>query len=104
MDLRKASIFVSAPFRDSEDAADYASDAVPVLCFGLELLAAGFGDGVEAGFAIVVGSAPFGGDPTFMCQADERGVDRALIDLESFFADLLDAACNAVAVEGAHGG
>jgi hypothetical protein len=95
---------VSAPFGDAEDAADYAGDAVPVSRFGLELLAAGFGDGVEAGFAIVVGSAPLGGDPAFVEETDEGGVDGALIYLERFLADLLDAPGDAVTVERAHGG
>src|SRR5579863_3940522 len=102
-DLRKASIAGSAPFVDAKNAADYIGDAAPILRFSMELFAAGFGDGVEAGFAIVFGRAPLGGDPSFVEKADERGVDRALIDLQGFFADLLDAACDAVAVKRAHG-
>ena len=58
--------------------------------FGLKLFAAGLGDGVEARFAIVVGGAPLGSDPIFVEKADERRVDRSLIDLESLFADLFD--------------
>ena len=95
---------MSAPFVDAKNAADHGGDAPPVLGFGVKLFAAGFGDGVEAGFAIVFGSAPLGGDPSLVEEANERGVDRALIDLERFFADLLDAAGDAVAVERAHGG
>jgi hypothetical protein len=95
---------MSAPVLDAQNAADDARDAMPVLGFGLKLFAAGFGDGVEAGLAIVFGSAPLGGDPSLVEEADEGGVDRALVDLERFFADLLDAAGDAVTVERAHGG
>jgi len=72
-----------------------------VLC---ELAAAGFGDGVVLGLAIVVGGAPGSGDPAALLEADERGINGALVEEEFVAADLLDAASDAVAVEGAHGG
>jgi len=58
--------WVSAPFVDVEHAADYAGDAAPVLRLGLELFAARLCDRVKAGLAIVFGSAPLGGNPTFV--------------------------------------
>ena len=67
------------------------------------LLPAGAGDGVVLGFAIVVGGAPFGGDPAALLEADERGVDGALVEEDFVAAGLFDAAGYAVAVQGAHG-
>lgn len=95
---------MSAPFGDAEDAAHHVGDAAPVFRFSLKLFTAGPGDGVEASSAIVFGGAPLGGDPSFVKESNQRGVDRALIDLERFLADLLDAAGDAVTVERAHGG
>src|SRR6201999_2314269 len=66
---------VSAPFVDAKNGADYLGDAAPILGFGVQLFAAGFGDGIKARFPIVFGSAPRRSDPAFMKQADERGVD-----------------------------
>jgi len=93
-----------APFVDAKHSADDVGNTAPVLCFSMELLPARLGDGIEAGFAIVVGSAPLGADPPFVEEPDKRGVDRSLIDLQRFLADLLNAARDAVAVERAHGG
>ena len=62
------------------------------------------GDGVVLRLAVVVGGAPLGGDPTALLEADERGVDGALVEEDFVAADLFDAAGDAVAVERAHGG
>lgn len=72
---------------------------MPVLRFGLKGFAAGFGEVVEAGAAIVVGGAPFGFYGAFLFEFEEDGIERALIDGEEVTADLLDAAGQAVAVE-----
>ncbi len=61
------------------------------------------GDGVELGFAVVVGGAPLGGDPAALLEADERGIDGALVEQDLVSADLFDAAGDAVAVQSAHG-
>ena len=45
----------------------------------------------------------FGGDPSALLEADERGVDGALIEQDLVAAGLLDAAGDAVAVERSHG-
>jgi hypothetical protein len=49
-----------------EEAGDDGGGLLPVLSFGLESFAAGLGEAVEAGAAIVVGGAPFGFDGTFL--------------------------------------
>ncbi len=82
-----------------EEAGDDGGGLLPVLGFGLEGFAAGFGEVVEAGAAIVFGGAPFGFDGAFLFEFEEDGVERALVDGEEIAADLLDAAGEAVAVE-----
>src|SRR5579883_513191 len=63
--------------------ADDTGNALPIARLGRELLAAGLGDGIEAGLAIVFRNAPFRGDTALLEKANQRGVDGALIDLES---------------------
>ncbi len=75
-----------------------------MACVGCELAAARLGDGVELGLAIVARGAPFGLDPAALFETNEGGVDGALIEKNFVSADLLNAACDAVAVERAHGG
>jgi hypothetical protein len=82
---------LSLPF-ETEDAADYAGDALPVFGFEIELFFAEAGDGVVASLAIVVGSAPLGFDPALLLQAEKGSVDRAFVELENVFTELLDAA------------
>ena len=67
----------------------------------MELAAAGAGEFVVAGFAIVFGGAPFGGDVAFLFEFEEGGIEGAVIDGEEIAAGLFDAAGDAVAVEGA---
>ncbi len=76
---------------------------MPVAGFGGELALAGFGEGVEFGFAVVFGGAPFGGDGPGLFEFEEDGVEGALVDGEEVGAGLFDAAGDAVVVEGAEG-
>jgi len=71
---------------------------------GGKLTATRLGDGVELGFAIVAGGAPFGLDPSALLETNKGGIDRALVEQDFISADLLNAASDAVAVERAHGG
>jgi len=82
-----------------EEAGDDGGGLLPVLSFGLEGFAAGLGEVVEAGAAIVLGGAPLGFDGAFLFEFEEDWVESALIDGEEIAADLLDAAGEAVAVE-----
>jgi hypothetical protein len=82
-----------------EEAGDDGGGLLPVVGFGLKGFAAGFGEVVEAGAAIVVGGAPFGFDGAFLFEFEEDRVERALIDGEEVAADLFNAAGKAVAVE-----
>ena len=87
-----------------DDAIHDAGQSFPVGDVGGEMFAALFCEGIKFCFAIVGGSAPFGGDPAALLQPDEGGVDGALVEENFVAADLLDAAGDAVAVERAHGG
>ena len=87
-----------------EDAAHDHREAMPVGGVFGPLLAAALGNGVVLRLAVVVGGAPFGGDPAALLEADERGVDGALVEEDFVAADLFDAARDAVAVQLAHGG
>ena len=71
---------------------------LPVRQFFFELLAAGFREGVKLGAAIIFGGAPFRADPFLAFQAIERGIERALLDLQDVARDLLDALGDAPAV------
>src|SRR5215475_3548472 len=84
---------------ESEDAAHHASEAVPVGGVLRKLLAAAFGYGIELSLAIVVRDAPFRGNPAFLLEPDQRSINCALIEQHSVAANLLDATCDAIAVE-----
>jgi hypothetical protein len=67
-----------------------------------QLPAAGGGDGVEARAAVVVAGAPVASDPAFLFEAEECGVDGALVERERARRRLLDAPGDAIAVQRAH--
>ena len=81
----------------------HARKSVPssAACGG-QLLPAGPRDRVELRLAVVVRRAPARRDPAALLQAEQRGVDRALIELQDVLADLLDAPGDAVAVQRPH--
>lgn len=68
------------------------------MFFLRKLTAAGGGETVIAGAAIVFGVAPFGGDPIFLLHAMERGIQRAFFDAEDFIRYFLDVQRDAPAV------
>jgi hypothetical protein len=86
-----------------ENARHERGHAIPVVGFGAELTAARGGEAVELGLAFVVGLSPLGGDKALMLQAEERGIERALLNGELIAGDLLDAQEDTVAVERAEG-
>ena len=71
---------------------------VPGTLFALELFAAGGGKFVILRAAIIFGSAPAGFDPAATLQAVQRGVQRALLDLQNVFGDLLNTFRNGPAM------
>ena len=74
------------------------SEFVPGTLFALELFAAGGGKFVILGAAIIFGGAPARFDPAATLQAMQRGIERALLDLQNAFGDLLDAFRNGPAM------
>ncbi len=71
--------------------------------FGGELFLAGAGDGVEPGAPVVIGRAPFGGDPSHLLETQERRVQSSLVQRQGVAADLLDAAGDSPAMLRAEG-
>src|SRR5262245_53951609 len=61
---------------------DDGGHAVPALGGDLELFAAGAGEGVILGAAVVLGGPPLGLDPALLLHAVEGGVERTLVDLQ----------------------
>ena len=55
---------------DGEDAGHDDGKALPVGGVFGELLTTALSDGIKLSFAIVIGSAPFGGDPAALLEAD----------------------------------
>ena len=86
--------------RALQDQCDGGRHLLPVRHLPFELLAAGFGQGVELGAAILFRGAPLCADPFLAFQAIERRVERTLLDLQDVARDLLDALGDAPAVHG----
>ena len=64
---------------------------------------AGGGEAIELGLALVVGLAPLASEEALVLEAEERGIERTLLDGELVAGDLLDAEQDAVTVERAEG-
>lgn len=86
-----------------EDAVDGGGLAAPLLAFFAKSFAAGGGELVVAGAAVVFSGAPLGGDAASALHAAEGGKEGAGIDAEGAVADLLDAQGDAVAMHGLEG-
>ena len=69
---------------------DRAGNAPVGVDFTGEMFAAGAGEPVIARAAIPGGPAPLTGDPALDQHALQRGIERALLDLEDVFGSLLD--------------
>ena len=74
----------------------------PALGLLFEAAHAGFGHAVVLGLAVRFGSLPSTLDPALLLQADERRIQRPLIQPERGFGDLLQACREAVGVLGSH--
>src|SRR5436190_7596635 len=86
-----------------QHAADYTRDPLPAPGFTRQLFAAGAGDRVKLCSPVAVRRAPFRLDPALLRQAQQRGVDGALVQPKQIMADLLDSSCDAIAVLRAQG-
>ncbi len=86
-----------------ESSAHGRDQAVPAVLFFAESFAAGGGEIVIFGAAVVVGGAPACLEQALADQAKKSGVEGALFDEERAAGDLFDAEKDAVAMEGAEG-
>src|SRR4029453_18137714 len=73
---------------------------LPVAGFFGELFSAGGGERIELGLAILLRRTPLAGDPPFLLHAEERGVQRALVEVQEISADLFNPSRNPIPVEG----
>lgn len=84
----------------SENAGKGLAKALPFRVLRGKLLAACRRESVEARLAVVGGNAPLGGDPAFLQEALEGGIERAVFDLEGFAGGLLDESGDSMSVHG----
>src|SRR5689334_18853625 len=82
----------------SHDRGNGAGETFPVAAFDLELFATGASERVELGASVVLGLAPLGGDPPFLLELMERGIERAVADLQNVGRDLLETKSDRPAV------
>src|ERR1043166_1247806 len=87
--------------RQPEYEVDRVGDPLPVGPLGGEAAAAGGGEGIEAGAAVVLGRPPFGADQPLPLQPVERGIEGAFVHLEDAPGARFDALGDAPAVHGA---
>src|ERR1700759_2442435 len=74
----------------THDKRDGACHLAPAAGFEREAAAAGSGEAVVLGLAVVLARAPVGGEPAAVLQAMERGIERALLDFEHVFGGTLN--------------
>jgi hypothetical protein len=86
-----------------ESSAHGRDQAVPAVLFFAQSFAAGGGEFVIFGAAVVVGGAPACLEQALPDQAKKGRVEGALFDEERAAGDLFDAKKDAVAMEGAEG-
>src|SRR5262249_58402484 len=86
-----------------EDPGDGRRQGAPGARFLLELLAAGTGQLVVLGPAVVFGGTPVGLHPAASLQAVEGRIEGSLLHLERFGRDLLDARGHVPTVAGSPG-
>src|SRR5215208_5195779 len=75
----------------AEDGLETGGEAAPALQLRAQRAAAGGGEAVVARPPVVVGRPPRAGDQPVLLQPLERGVERALVDLQRALRELLDA-------------
>src|SRR5439155_12463185 len=83
-----------------ENAGHGLRETLPALPLLAELLAARARQFVEAGPSVVLRGAPLRPDPTLRLQAIERGIERALVDLQDVLGELLNPLGDPPAVHG----
>src|ERR1039458_5233697 len=90
------------PRTELQQSSNHARDSLPILRFGDKLFAAGFRDGIELGFPVVLRCAPLSSNPALLNKPDQAEINGPLIHEQRFLADLLDPAGDAIAVQRPH--
>src|SRR6185437_10130179 len=78
---------------------DGGREPLPLRLLALQMLAAGAGEGVVAGLAVVLGAAPLGPHPALRVEPVQRRVERPLPHLQGALRDQTDALRDAPAVQ-----
>ena len=86
-----------------QHAADRCGHPFPVLRFFGKLFSSGLGELIELRLAVVLGVAPLGVDQPLLLEPVQRRVERALVDLQDVFGNLVDPQCDAPPVHGDRG-
>ena len=73
------------------DQIDCVRQTIPVFEFLIHVLSPGASQRVELGFAAGLISPPIGLEPALLFEPVERRIERALLNLQCFFGDLLNA-------------
>src|SRR6185437_13129068 len=86
------SMLMSGPLKvlKAQQRRDGAGETIPIACFDLELLAAGASERIELGAAIVLARPPLRGDPPLLLELVQRGIERAVADLEDVGRQLFE--------------
>src|SRR5712692_5356808 len=82
----------------TENARDRFSNPLPTGMLRREMPPARGGQAVKFCAPVICGSSPFAFDPSFLQEPLERGIERAVLDLENVLRGLLDELGDAVAV------
>src|SRR5207249_2057211 len=85
--------------RELQHPTHHAGDALPIFRFVTELFAASLSDRIKLRLAIVLRRAPGSQYPASLERPNEGSVNRSLIELQHFLADLFNAAGDSVAVQ-----
>src|SRR4051812_11484260 len=86
-----------------EELVDESGEAAPPFNLALQLAFAAPGDGVELRFAVALRPPPGSLDPALLLEADERGIQRALIEGERMVRDLRQARGQRIRMQRPHG-
>src|ERR1700674_4400481 len=82
-----------------DDVGNGGGEAIPIVCFTLEVAAPQPRERIKFGAAIVLAGSPLCLNPAFLLELVQGGIERAVADLENVAGDLLEADADGEAVE-----
>src|SRR5258708_7589991 len=75
----------------AQHAPDHGGESLPTFGFASKLFAAGFRNRVEPSLTVVRRGSPLRSNPALLSEPEQGSINRALIQAQHFFAELLDA-------------